>query len=218
MMRLSTPDYKRFEQSNSFDVTYGGGEANVAAAICNYGLQGVFVTKVPKDALGQSAINHLRRYEDRLLRSERVRRRPVRALPELGQHSGFDLLSAAEGEPGVEEVQPQFPGLDLLGEEFLQFEVRLLRQPDRVPDDRRTSAVRQRLPQRLGQTAFVQPAESDRLSPGRPRRVSRSLSCQRNRGPPRWSRADTACLLAPATRFRRTPGAASTVCPAAGWR
>ncbi len=62
MMRLSTPDYKRFEQSNSFDVTYGGGEANVAAAICNYGEQGVFVTKVPKDALGQSAINHLRRY------------------------------------------------------------------------------------------------------------------------------------------------------------
>ena len=33
MMRLSTPDFKRFVQSDSFDVTYGGGEANVAAAI-----------------------------------------------------------------------------------------------------------------------------------------------------------------------------------------
>ncbi len=62
MMRLSTPDYKRFEQANSFDITYGGGEANVAAAICNYGLNATFVTKVPKDSFGQAAINHLRRY------------------------------------------------------------------------------------------------------------------------------------------------------------
>lgn len=62
MMRLSTPDFKRFVQSDSFDVTYGGGEANVAAALCNYGLNGTFVSKVPNNALGQSAINHLRRY------------------------------------------------------------------------------------------------------------------------------------------------------------
>ena len=62
MLRLSTPDYKRFVQSDTFDVTYGGGEANVAAAICNYGEEGVFVTKVPNNAIGQSAINHLRRY------------------------------------------------------------------------------------------------------------------------------------------------------------
>ncbi|TSJ39615.1 sugar kinase [Mucilaginibacter corticis] len=62
MMRLSTPDHKRFVQTESFDITYGGGEANVAAALCNYGLNGVFITKVPDNALGQSAINHLRRY------------------------------------------------------------------------------------------------------------------------------------------------------------
>src|SRR5882724_2455963 len=62
MMRLSTPGFQRFEQANNFDVTYGGGEANVAAALCNYGLNGTFVTKVPTDALGQAAINHLRRY------------------------------------------------------------------------------------------------------------------------------------------------------------
>src|SRR5690349_6081518 len=62
MLRLSTPDYKRFVQSDTFDVTYGGGEANVAAALCNYGLNGTFVTKVPDNAIGQSAINHLRRY------------------------------------------------------------------------------------------------------------------------------------------------------------
>ena len=62
MLRLSTPDYKRFVQADTFDVTYGGGEANVAAALCNYGLTGTFVTKVPNNAIGQSAINHLRRY------------------------------------------------------------------------------------------------------------------------------------------------------------
>lgn len=62
MLRLSTPDYKRFVQADTFDVTYGGGEANVSAALCNYGLQGVFVSKVPQNAIGQSAINHLRRF------------------------------------------------------------------------------------------------------------------------------------------------------------
>ena len=37
MLRLSTPDFKRFVQADTFDITYGGGEANVAAALCNYG-------------------------------------------------------------------------------------------------------------------------------------------------------------------------------------
>lgn len=62
MMRLSTPGFERFVQSDSFDVTYGGGEANVSVALSNYGLNGVFVTKVPDNALGQAAINHIRRY------------------------------------------------------------------------------------------------------------------------------------------------------------
>lgn len=62
MLRLSTPDFKRFVQADSFEVTYGGGEANVSAALCNYGLNGTFITKVPANAIGQSAINHLRRY------------------------------------------------------------------------------------------------------------------------------------------------------------
>ena len=62
MLRLSTPDFKRFVQADTFDITYGGGEANVAAALCNYGLNGTFVTKVPNNPIVQSAINHLRRY------------------------------------------------------------------------------------------------------------------------------------------------------------
>ncbi len=62
MMRLSTPGNKRFVQTESFDITYGGGEANVAAALCNYGMQGIFFSKLPDNALGQAALNHLRRY------------------------------------------------------------------------------------------------------------------------------------------------------------
>jgi len=62
MLRLSTPGFKRFVQSDSFDVTYGGGEANVATALANYGLDSCFVSKLPKHEIGQSAINHLRRF------------------------------------------------------------------------------------------------------------------------------------------------------------
>src|SRR5258708_31368014 len=62
MLRLSTPGYKRFVQADTFDVMYGGSEANVAAALCDYGLQGIFISKVPDNPIGQSAINHLRRY------------------------------------------------------------------------------------------------------------------------------------------------------------
>src|SRR5690606_13975626 len=47
---------------DSYDVTYGGGEANVAAALCNYCLQGTLISKIPENPIGQSAINHLRRY------------------------------------------------------------------------------------------------------------------------------------------------------------
>lgn len=62
MLRLSTPGYERFIQSDSFDVTYGGGEANVAVSLANYGLNSYFVSKLPNHEIGQSAVNHLRRF------------------------------------------------------------------------------------------------------------------------------------------------------------
>ncbi len=62
MLRLSTPGYTRFVQTQSFDVTYGGGEANVAVSLSNYGLESYFITKLPKHEIGQSAVNHLRRF------------------------------------------------------------------------------------------------------------------------------------------------------------
>ncbi len=62
MLRLSTPDNQRFIQSDSFDVCYGGGEANVAISLANYGNDVYYVTKLPKNEIGQSALNALRRY------------------------------------------------------------------------------------------------------------------------------------------------------------
>ncbi len=60
MLRLSTNGYKRFVQSDNFDVVYGGGEANVAVSLANYGEQSYFVTKLPTHEIGQCAVNSLR--------------------------------------------------------------------------------------------------------------------------------------------------------------
>ena len=62
MLRLSPPDHYRFVQASSFDAIYGGGEANVAVSLANYGLDSHFVTKVPAHEIGQCAINALRCY------------------------------------------------------------------------------------------------------------------------------------------------------------
>lgn len=62
MLRLTTPGYKRFTQSESFDAVYGGGEANVAVSLANYGLKPYFITKLPENPIGDSAVNHLRRF------------------------------------------------------------------------------------------------------------------------------------------------------------
>lgn len=62
MLRLSTPGHNRFVQSNNFDACYGGGEANVAVSLANYGHHACFVTKLPKHEIGQAALNSLRQY------------------------------------------------------------------------------------------------------------------------------------------------------------
>ena len=62
MLRLCTPGFDRFFQADSFDVIYGGGEANVAVSLSNYGFDAYYVTKLPKHEIGQAAVNALRRY------------------------------------------------------------------------------------------------------------------------------------------------------------
>lgn len=62
MMRLNPAGYARFVQSGMFEVSYAGGEANVAVSLANYGMNASFVSKVPAHEIGQCAINELRRY------------------------------------------------------------------------------------------------------------------------------------------------------------
>jgi 2-dehydro-3-deoxygluconokinase len=62
MLRLSPPGYGRFVQSNSFNASYGGGEANVAVSLATFGLDSHFITSVPVHEIGQCAINAVRNY------------------------------------------------------------------------------------------------------------------------------------------------------------
>lgn len=63
MMRLNPEGYQRFVQADRLEVSYAGGECNVAVSLANYGVEAAFVTKVPAHEIGQSSINALRRYD-----------------------------------------------------------------------------------------------------------------------------------------------------------
>ncbi len=62
MMRLNPPGYRRFVQTDTFEATYAGGEANAAVSLAQYGLDAAFVSKLPEHEIGQCALNALRRY------------------------------------------------------------------------------------------------------------------------------------------------------------
>ena len=62
MLRLSPVGNDRFIQSETLRVIPGGGEANVAVSLANYGHEAYFVSKLPKHEIGQMAVNALRRY------------------------------------------------------------------------------------------------------------------------------------------------------------
>ena len=62
MLRLQPFNYERFVQAQSVEFTFGGGEANVAVSLANYGMDAAFVTKLPAHSIGQAAVNSLRRY------------------------------------------------------------------------------------------------------------------------------------------------------------
>lgn len=62
MLRLAPNGYYRFFQNDQLQATFGGGEANVAVSLANYGMDASFVTKLPKHAIGQAAVNSLRTF------------------------------------------------------------------------------------------------------------------------------------------------------------
>lgn len=60
MLRLTPPDYNKIDQTRAFQANYGGGEANVAVALSHLGHQTYFISKLPPNLLGDSAIKHLK--------------------------------------------------------------------------------------------------------------------------------------------------------------
>ena len=62
MLRLATPDYLRFNQSPMLTATFGGGEANVAVSLANYGLKAEFVTRIPENDIARACVMDLRKY------------------------------------------------------------------------------------------------------------------------------------------------------------
>ena len=62
MLRLAPENYLRFVQSEKYEATFGGAEANVAVSLANYGVDVAFVSKLPDHEIGQSAINSLRKF------------------------------------------------------------------------------------------------------------------------------------------------------------
>ncbi|MFX1567449.1 MAG: PfkB family carbohydrate kinase [Promethearchaeota archaeon] len=62
MLRLSPPNFKRFIQAHSFDLIYGGGEANVAVSLANYGIPVDYITKLPNNEIGDACIQFLRQF------------------------------------------------------------------------------------------------------------------------------------------------------------
>jgi 2-dehydro-3-deoxygluconokinase len=62
MMRLSPPGFQRFVQTRSFDVVYGGGEANVAVSLANLGIPVEYVTRLPNNEIGDACIAYLRQF------------------------------------------------------------------------------------------------------------------------------------------------------------
>jgi 2-dehydro-3-deoxygluconokinase len=63
MLRLSTPGFSKFIQADNFNVTYGGGEANVAISLAQLGIPAEHVTRFPDNDLGKAATSLLRKYD-----------------------------------------------------------------------------------------------------------------------------------------------------------
>lgn len=62
MLRLATPGFERFVQARSFNATFGGGEANVAVSLANYGINAEFITRLPNNEIADSCISELNKY------------------------------------------------------------------------------------------------------------------------------------------------------------
>lgn len=61
MLRLSTPGYQRFNQAKQFEISFGGGEANVAVSLAQFGVDAHYVTRLPKNEIAEACIGELKK-------------------------------------------------------------------------------------------------------------------------------------------------------------
>ena len=106
MLRLSTTGYRRIVQAETFDVNYGGGEANVACSLANYGSDAAFISAVPDNPLGQAAINHLRRYGVDTAHVRRSGERLGIYFLETGAAQRASTVTYDRGHASICDVQP----------------------------------------------------------------------------------------------------------------
>ena len=62
MLRLATPGYLRFSQADTLNATFGGGEANVAVSLANYGCEAEFVTRLPENDIAKACVSDLHKH------------------------------------------------------------------------------------------------------------------------------------------------------------
>ena len=75
MLRLKAPGVERFFQSPALEATFGGGEANVAVSLANYGCDAAFLTILPENAIGDACVSELRRFN---VNTQKIQRGPGR--------------------------------------------------------------------------------------------------------------------------------------------
>ncbi|ACM61454.1 2-dehydro-3-deoxygluconokinase [Caldicellulosiruptor bescii] len=106
MLRLSPPGYQRFVQATSFDINFGGAEANVVVALSNIGVKTSYVTLLPQNPLGDATINFLRRYGvDTSYIKRKGRRLGIYFLEKgVGQRASSVVYDRSDS--AINEIQP----------------------------------------------------------------------------------------------------------------
>ena len=119
MLRLSAPGHERFLQSNVMEATFGGGEANVAVSLANYGMDAEFFTILPDNEIGNHCINELRQFG---VDTKKIQRGPGRmgiyflenGANQLPSKVIYDRAYSAisRAKPGDVEWESVFAGVD----------------------------------------------------------------------------------------------------------
>src|SRR5436190_18562454 len=106
MLRLSPPGFERLLQSPSFAATFGGGEANVAVSLAQFGHDSHYVTRLPKNAIGDAAIKALRAENVRVDHVQRGGDRVGIYFAETGASQRGSMVVYDRAHSAISEMSP----------------------------------------------------------------------------------------------------------------